>query len=127
MSKELSELFKNLTESINCYREQLKKLVQEKIDKRELNYAEAIIIFEDSKIFEIKGYIIDSPLLEYFYDSGYCCDRYRTIYFSTVCKWIEDEKEELLKTLNYSNDDELYKELYDIVISTNYIGFEYDW
>ena len=52
------EFLKPYKETLSNLRKNLKKEVQQLIDKKKINYEQAISILESSKLFEIKNFII---------------------------------------------------------------------
>jgi hypothetical protein len=118
-------------------REDLKKDVQQLIDEKKINYEQAIRIFEDSKLFEIEGFIMTNGIFDVYTDyiSGSWINRCETIYFSQISDWInegyvdEDDDEDFLKAYKDKNitKEDLQKEIYDTIISDNIVGFIYDW
>lgn len=126
------EFLKPYKERLSNLREDLKKEVQQLIDKKEINYEQAISIFEDSKLFEIEGFIMTNGIFDVYTDciSGSWVNRYETIYFSQISDWINDDSDDYLekvyKDKNITKED-LQKEIYDTIINDNIVGFIYDW
>lgn len=100
-------------------RENIKKVVQKWIDNKEINYSDAIRIFEASGYFDIESYIINEGIFDSFneYISEYI-HRMTTIYFSEVIDWLHD-KEDI--------SEDSYEEIYDYAIKNNVVGYIYDW
>lgn len=133
----VDEFLKPYKERLSNLREDLKKDVQQLIDEKKINYEQAIRIFEDSKLFEIEGFIMTNGIFDVYTDyiSGSWINRCETIYFSQISDWInedyidEDDDENFLKAYkdkNVSRED-LQKEIYDTIINDNIVGFIYDW
>lgn len=124
----VDEFLKPYKEHLFNLRENLKKDVQQLIDEGKISYEQAINIFEDSKLFEIKSFIICEGIFDVYTDdiSGYV-NRCETIYFSQVIDWINDSEGEVLEVYNAISDKDPYKEIYDTVIDDNIVGFKYDW
>lgn len=126
------EFLKPYKERLSNLREDLKKEVQQLIDEKKINYEQAIRIFEDSKLFEIEGFIMTNGIFDIYTDciSGSWVNRYETIYFSQISDWINDDSDDYLekvyKDKNITKED-LQKEIYDTIISDNIVGFIYDW
>lgn len=126
------EFLKPYKERLSNLREDLKKEVQQLIDEKKINYEQAIRIFEDSKLFEIEGFIMTNGIFDVYTDyiSGSWVNRCETIYFSQISDWINDDDEgcitEICKEKGVTKED-LQKEIYDTIISDNIIGFIYDW
>lgn len=126
------EFLKPYKERLSNLREDLKKEVQQLIDEKKINYEQAIRIFEDSKLFEIEGFIMTNGIFDVYTDciSGSWVNRYETIYFSQISDWINDDSDDYLekvyKDKNITKED-LQKEIYDTIISDNIVGFIYDW
>lgn len=131
------EFIKPYKERLFNLREDLKKDVQQLIDKKEINYEQAIRIFEDSKLFEIEGFIMTNGIFDVYTDyiSGSWVNRCETIYFSQISDWInegyvdEDDDEDFLKAYKDKNitKEDLQKEIYDTIVNDNIVGFKYDW
>lgn len=120
-------------ERLSNLREDLKKEVQQLIDKKEINYEQAIEIFENSKLFEIETFIIDDGIFGVYSDyisERLWVDRHETIYFSHISDWINDDYKgcvtEIYKDEDITKED-LQKEIYDTIINDNIVGFIYDW
>lgn len=124
----VDEFLKPYKEHLFNLRENLKKDVQQLINEGKISYEQAINIFEDSKLFEIKSFIICEGIFDVYTDdiSGYI-NRCETIYFSQVIDWINDSEGEVLEAYNAISDKDPYKEIYDTVIDDNIVGFKYDW
>lgn len=124
----VDEFLKPYKEHLFNLRENLKKDVQQLINEGKISYEQAINIFEDSKLFEIKSFIICEGIFDVYTDdiSGYV-NRCETIYFSQVIDWINDSEGEVLEAYNAISDKDPYKEIYDTVIDDNIVGFKYDW
>jgi len=127
----VDEFLKSYEERLSNLRENLKKDVQQLIDEKKINYEQAIRIFEDSKLFEIKGLIIYKGIFDVYTDyAGDWANRCETIYFSQISDWINDDYEgcitEICKEKGVTKED-LQKEIYDTIISDNIVGFIYDW
>jgi hypothetical protein len=128
------ELLANIKEERKRKREECKKAVQEMLDNKEISYCEALHIFEESRLFEISPYILaddDSKepidLLLNMYDVT-LEDKYQTITFIDISDWVEwqeGEVEEALDAADVTEDPN--KILYDYAISTDYIGYKFDW
>lgn len=133
----VDEFLKPYEERLFNLREDLKKDVQQLIDEKKINYEQAIRIFEDSKLFEIKGFIITNGIFDVYTDyiSGSWVNRCETIYFSQISDWInedyidEDDDEDFLKAYKDKNvnREDLQKEIYDTIINDNIVGFIFDW
>jgi hypothetical protein len=120
-------------ERLSNLREDLKKEVQQLIDEKEINYEQAIEIFENSKLFEIETFIIDDGIFGVYCDyisERLWCDRHETIYFSHISDWINEDYKgcvtEIYKDEDITKED-LQKEIYDTIINDNIVGFIYDW
>lgn len=119
-------------ERLSNLREDLKKDVQKLIDEKEINYEQAIRIFEDSKLFEIEGFIICEGIFDIYTDyiSGSWVNRCETIYFSQISDWIDDDYEgyvtKICEEKGVTKED-FQKEIYDTIINDNIVGFKYDW
>lgn len=128
----VDEFLKPYKKRLSNLREDLKKDVQQLIDKKEINYEQAIRIFESSKLFEIERFIICNGIFDAYTDyiSGYWANRCETIYFSQTSDWINEDYEgcitEICKEKDVTKED-LQKEIYDTIISDNIVGFIYDW
>ena len=120
-------------EHLSNLREDLKKDVQQLIDKKEINYEQAITILEDSELFKIEDFIIGDGIFDVYTD--YASDRlwfnrHETIYFSQISDWINDDYEgcvtEICEEKGVTKED-LQKEIYDTIVNDNIVGFIYDW
>ena len=127
------EFLEPYKERLSNLREDLKKEVQQLIDKKEINYEQAIEIFENSKLFEIETFIIDDGIFGVYSDyisERLWVDRHETIYFSSISDWINDDYKgcvtEIYKDEDITKED-LQKEIYDTIINDNIVGFIYDW
>lgn len=130
------EFLKPYEERLFNLREDLKKDVQQLIDEKKINYEQAIRIFEDSKLFEIEGFIMTNGIFDVYTDyiSGSWVNRCETIYFSQISDWInegyaDEDDEDFLKTYKDKNitKEDLQKEIYDMIVNDNIVGFIYDW
>lgn len=128
----VGEFLKPYKERLSNLREKLKKEVQQLIDKKEINYEEAISIFEYSELFGIEDYIMKNGIFgEYtdYIEGGYT-DRYEIIYFGQISDWINDDYDgdviEICENKGVTKED-LQKEIYDTIVSDNIVGFKYDW
>lgn len=126
------EFLKPYKNSLSNLREKLKKEVQQLIDEKKINYEQAIRIFEDSKLFEIEGFIMTNGIFDVYTDyiSGSWVNRCETIYFSQISDWInDDDSDSFLKEVydKNVNKENLQKEIYNTVIDDNIVGFKYDW
>ena len=123
--------YKQVIEELNNKQAQLRKDLKEKvqkwIDAGELDYYDAIRIFEASKYFETDCFIIDDGILKYYNehiaDYG---ERYRTIHFSDVLEWITDN-EEIQEAYNSADGGDPFEELYKYVVDNDIISYVYDW
>ena len=107
-------------------RENLKEEVQNLIDNEEITYAEAIDIFEASRYFNIRSFVINEGIFDAYDD--YIADwgeRGRTIYFSTIISWLDDNEGELTEAA--AGNEDPYKQIYDYAVKHNVVGYEYDW
>lgn len=126
------EFLEPYKESLSNLRKNLKKDAQQLIDEKEINYEQAITIFEDSELFKIEDFIICKGIFDIYTDyiSGSWVNRCETIYFSQISDWINEDYEgcitEICKEKGVTKED-LQKEIYDTIISDNIIGFKYDW
>lgn len=126
------DILKPYKERLSNLREDLKKEVQQLIDKKEINYEQAISIFESSKLFEIKSFIIRDGIFDAYTDyiSGSWVNRCETIYFSQISDWINEDYDgnvtEICENKGVTKED-LQKEIYDTIINDNIVGFIYDW
>ena len=120
-------------EHLSNLREDLKKDVQQLIDKKEINYEQAITILEYSELFKIEDFIIGDGIFDVYTD--YASDRlwfnrHETIYFSQISDWINDDYEgcvtEICEEKGVTKED-LQKEIYDTIVNDNIVGFIYDW
>ena len=120
-------------EHLSNLREDLKKDVQQLIDKKEINYEQAITILEYSELFKIEDFIIGDGIFDVYTD--YASDRlwfnrHETIYFSQISDWINDDYEgcvtEICEDKGVTKED-LQKEIYDTIVNDNIVGFIYDW
>lgn len=130
----LGEFIKPYKERLSNLREDLKKDVQKLIDEKEINYEQAISIFEYSKFFGIEDYIIEDGIFgEYtdFVSDRLWVNRHEIIYFGQISDWINDDYDDDVITEICENKgvtkEDLQKEIYDTIISDNIIGFKYDW
>ena len=128
------EFLEPYKERLSNLREDLKKEVQQLIDKKEINYEQAISIFEYSELFGIESYIIEDGIFgEYtdFVSDRLWVNRHEIIYFGQISDWINDDYEddvitEICEEKGVTKED-LQKEIYDTIISDNIVGFIYDW
>ena len=124
--------YKQIIEELNDkrvqLREDLKEKVQKWIDSGELDYYNAIRIFEASKYFETSSYILDDGILEQYNEdiSDYGV-RYRTIYFSDVLEWITDNEEGIQEAYNSAGGGDIFEELYKYAIDNDTVSYIYDW
>ena len=130
------EFLKPYEERLSNLREDLKKDIQQLIDEKKINYEQAIRIFEDSKLFEIEGFIMTNGIFDVYTDyiSGSWVNRCETIYFSQISDWInegyvDEDEEDFLKAYKDKNitKEDLQKEIYDTIVNDNIVGFIYDW
>lgn len=109
-------------------RENLKEEVQNLIDNGEITYTEAIQIFEASRYFTVQSYIIGKGIFDayddYISDWG---ERGRTIYFSTIINWLDENAGELTEAEDAAGNEDPYKQIYDYAVKHNVVGYEYDW
>lgn len=126
------EFLKPYKERLSNLREDLKKEVQQLIDEKKINYEQAIRIFEDSKLFEIEGFIMTNGIFDVYTDyiSGSWVNRCETIYFSQISDWINEDYEgcvtKICEEKGVTKED-LQKEIYDTIVNDNIVGFKYDW
>lgn len=124
--------YKQIIEELNDKRIQLRKDLKEKvqkwIDSGELDYYDAIRIFESSKYFETSSYILDDGILEQYNEdiSDYGV-RYRTIYFSDVLEWITDNEEGIQEAYNSTGGGDPFEELYKYAVDNDTVSYIYDW
>lgn len=124
--------YKQIIEELNDkriqLREDLKEKVQKWIDSGELDYYDAICIFEASKYFETSSYILNDGILEQYNEdiSDYGV-RYRTIYFSDVLEWITDNEEGIQEAYNSAGGGDPFEELYKYAIDNDTVSYIYDW
>lgn len=127
------EFIKPYEERLSNLREDLKKDVQKLIDEKEINYEQAIEIFEHSDLFGIEDFIICEGIFDVYTD--YASDRlwfnrHEIIHFSHISDWINDDYKgyitEICEEKGVTKED-LQKEIYDTIISDNIVGFIYDW
>ena len=122
------EIIERLNKSNAYARESLKICVQKGIDNEEITYAEAIDIFEASHYFDIKSFIIGEGIFDA-YDE-YIADwveKGRTIYFSTIISWLDENEGELTEAEDAAGNEDPYKQIYDYAVKHNVVGYEYDW
>ena len=130
---DLAKFLEPHKEHLSNLREDLKKDVQQLIDEKKINYEQAIEILENSKLFEIKDFIIRDGIFDTYTDyiSGSWVNRRETIYFSQISDWINDnyDDEEFLEDYKDKNitKEDLQKEIYDTIVNDNIVGFIYDW
>ena len=130
---DLAKFLEPYKEHLSNLREDLKKDVQQLIDEKKINYEQAIEILENSKLFEIKDFIIRDGIFDTYTDyiSGSWINRCETIYFSQISDWINDnyDDEEFLEDYKDKNitKEDLQKEIYDTIVNDNIVGFIYDW
>ena len=130
---DLAKFLEPYKEHLSNLREDLKKDVQQLIDEKKINYEQAIEILENSKLFEIKDFIIRDGIFDTYTDyiSGSWVNRRETIYFLQISDWINDnyDDEEFLEDYKDKNitKEDLQKEIYDTIIKDNIVGFIYDW
>lgn len=128
----VDEFLKPYKERLFNLREDLKKDIQQLIDEKKINYEQAIRIFEDSKLFEIEGFIMTNGIFDVYTDyiSGSWVNRCETIYFSQISDWINEDYDgnvtEICENKGVTKED-LQKEIYDTIINDNIVGFIYDW
>lgn len=120
-------------ERLSNLREDLKKEVQQLIDEKKINYEQAIEIFENSKLFEIKSFIICDGIFDVYTDfvsDRLWVNRHEIIYFSQISDWINEDYDgnvtEICENKGVTKED-LQKEIYNTIISDNIVGFIYDW
>lgn len=130
----LGEFIKPYKERLSNLREDLKKDVQKLIDEKEINYEQAISIFEYSKLFGIEDYIIEDGIFgEYtdFVSDRLWVNRHEIIYFGQISNWINDDYDDDVITEICENKgvtkEDLQKEIYDTIINDNIVGFIFDW
>ena len=128
------EFLKPYEERLSNLREDLKKDVQKLIDEKEINYEQAISIFEYSELFGIESYIIEDGIFgEYtdFVSDRLWVNRHEIIYFGQISDWINDDYDDDIITEICENKgvtkEDLQKEIYDTIVSDNIVGFIYDW
>ena len=130
---DLAKFLEPYKEHLSNLREDLKKDVQQLIDEKKINYEQAIEILENSKLFEIKDFIIRDGIFDTYTDyiSGSWVNRRETIYFLQISDWINDnyDDEEFLEDYKDKNitKEDLQKEIYDTIVNDNIVGFIYDW
>lgn len=121
------QVIKELNDKRIQLRKDLKEKVQKWVDAGELDYYNAILIFETSKYFETDCFLIDDGILEqyneYIADYG---ERYSTIYFSDVLEWITNN-EEIQEAYNSAGGGDPFEELYKYAIDNDIISYVYDW
>lgn len=130
----VNEFLKPYEERLFNLREDLKKDVQQLIDKKEINYEQAISIFEYSELFGIEDYIMKDGIFgEYtdFVSDRLWVNRHEIIYFGQISDWINDDYEddvitEICEEKGVTKED-LQKEIYDTIINDNIVGFIFDW
>lgn len=129
----VDEFLKPYKEHLSNLREDLKKDVQQLIDKKEINYEQAISIFVYSELFKIKDFIICEGIFDIYtdYASGRLWfNRHETIDFGQISDWIDDDYKgcvtKICEEKNITKED-LQKEIYDTIIDDNIVGFKYDW
>lgn len=128
------EFIKPYEERLSNLREDLKKDVQKLIDEKEINYEQAISIFEYSELFGIEDYIMEDEIFgEYtdFVSDRLWVNRHEIIYFGQISDWINDDYDadvitEICENKGVTKED-LQKEIYDTIINDNIVGFIYDW
>lgn len=124
--------YKQIIEELNNkriqLREDLKEKVQKWIDSGELDYYDAIRIFESSKYFETSSYILNDGILEQYNEdiAGYG-ERYRTIYFSDVLEWVADNEEGIQESYNSTGGGDIFEELYKYAVDNDTVSYIYDW
>ena len=128
------EFIKPYEERLSNLRKDLKKDVQKLIDEKEINYEQAISIFEYSELFGIKDYIMEDGIFgEYtdFVSDRLWVNRHEIIYFGQISDWINDDYDDDVITEICENKgvtkEDLQKEIYDTIVSDNIVGFIYDW
>ena len=121
------QIIEELNEKRIQLREDLKNKVQKWIDAGELDYYNAIHIFEASKYFETSCFILNDGILEQYneYISDYGA-RYSTIRFSDVLEWIIDN-EEIQEAYNSAGGGDIFEELYKYAIDNDTVSYVYDW
>ena len=124
------EFIKPYKERLSNLREDLKKDVQQLIDKKEINYEQAISIFVYSELFKIEDFIMEDGIFGMYTDYNDYFYRRETIDFGQISDWIDDDYEgcitEICEEKGVTKED-LQKEIYDTIISDNIVGFIYDW
>ena len=124
------EFIKPYEERLSNLREDLKKDVQQLIDKKEINYEQAISIFVYSELFKIEDFIMEDGIFGMYTDYNDYFYRRETIDFEQISDWINDDYEgcitEICEEKGVTKED-LQKEIYDTIISDNIVGFIYDW
>lgn len=122
------QVIKELNDKRIQLRKDLKEKVQKWIDSGELDYYNAIRIFEASKYFEISSYILDDGILEQYNEdiAGYG-ERYRTIRFSDVLEWITDNEEDIQEAYNSAGGGDPFEELYKYAVDNDTVSYIYDW
>ena len=115
-------------------RDELKKQVQEELDKQEIDYADAITIFNESGLFEINRSIPNHApwIVEYFNDNGApgWFHSYETVSFVTIVEWINGDEGELREAYDAIGSNKSYdpiKDIYEYIIKSNKIGYILDW
>lgn len=122
------QVIKELKDKRTQLREDLKEKVQKWIDAGELDYYNAIRIFEASKYFETSCYILNDGILEQYNENiaGYG-ERYRTIYFSDVLEWVADNEEGIQEAYNSAGGGDIFEELYKYAVDNDTVSYIYDW
>ena len=133
MTDKAAELIAEMSRIRIEKREEFKEAIQDLVDKEELDYAEAIQVMKESRLFEVSPYIlgyadgdrpIDILLNEYDKDIE---GKYQTIWFTDITDWIDWSEGEVQEALDAAGIEDPYKLLYDYVMETNYIGYKFDW
>lgn len=130
MTDKAAELIAEMSRIRIEKREEFKETIQDLVDKRELDYAEAIQVMKESRLFEISPYILTSnePINILFEEyNEHCEDKYVTVYFTDIVDWIDWSEGEIQEALDAAGIGDSYKLLYDYVMETNYIGYVFDW
>ena len=130
MTDKAAELIAEMSRIRIEKREEFKETIQNLVDKGELDYAEAIQVMKESRLFEVSPYILTSnePIDILFEEyNEHCEDKYVTVYFTDIVDWIDWSEGEVQEALDAAGIEDPYKLLYDYVMETNYIGYVFDW
>ena len=130
MTDKAAELIAEMSRTRIEKREEFKEAIQDLVDKEELDYAEAIQVMKESRLFEVSPYILTSngPIDILFEEyNEHCEDKYVTVYFTDIVDWIDWSEGEIQEALDAAGIEDPYKLLYDYVMETNYIGYVFDW